>query len=398
MLVKKRIAFVVLVLLVVVSSLLLSVNFAAGPTITVNNCNENSILSFASEYNESAMNCRICNNGRNHYYVNGDKGIYKIGEDKNSSLFFDEKGICYVACNSDYVYAIKGGEIIQLTHRGNIVKRVEIGNISGIYAAEDAVLYTDDKYNILDAENLAEMSIKDFLKYPKVSKIADYKIVSGDKYTIVSKAPVFEENFSDLSSFIGTVFVDDNKIINLTSDTIIGHTDDYFLKYAGFNTNLVVKDIAEGVEFYDFHRTDIRHITAENDLLISFSSVYSDKSFLKFFYISPNKYKGGSDCAEEKTLFFHSYDEASIINCNNSEAVTYKTMSGEKIIYINAKKMITYHKGEYITYSVDTWEKINSCPADEIKKGGKYTFEACGGYIFVFDDKTREMIDTIEIP
>lgn len=398
MLVKKRIAFVVLVLLVVVSSLLLSVNFAAGPTITVNNCNENSILSFASEYNESAMNCRICNNGRNHYYVNGDKGIYKIGEDKNSSLFFDEKDICYVACNSDYVYAIKGGEIIQLTHRGNIVKRVEIGNISGIYAAEEAVLYTDDKYNILDAENLAEMSIKDFLKYPKVSKIADYKIVSGDKYTIVSKAPVFEENFSDLSSFIGTVFVDDNKIINLTSDTIIGHTDDYFLKYAGFNTNLVVKDIAEGVEFYDFHRTDIRHITAENDFLISFSSVYSDKSFLKFFYISPNKYKGGSDCAEEKTLFFHSYDEASIINCNNSEAVTYKTMSGEKIIYINAKKMITYHKGEYITYSVDTWEKINSRSADEIKKGGKYTFEACGGYIFVFDDKTGEMIDTIEIP
>ncbi len=398
MLVKKRIAFVVLVLLVVVSSLLLSVNFAVGPTITVNNCNENSILSFASEYNESAMNCKICNNGRNHYYVNGDKGIYKIGEDKNSSLFFDEKGICYVACNSDYVYAVKDGEIIQLTHRGNIVKRAEIGDISGIYAAEEAVLYTDDKYNILDAENLAEMSIKDFLKNPKVSKIADYKIVSGDKYTIVSKAPVFEENFSDLSSFIGTVFIDDNRIINLTSDTIIGHTDDYFLKYAGFNTNLVVKDIAEEVEFDKFHRTDIRHITAENDLLISFSSIYSDKSFLKFFYISPNKYKGGSDCAEEKTLFFHSYDEASIINCNNSEAVTYKTMSGEKIIYINAKKMITYHKGEYITYSVDTWKKINSCPANEIKNGGKYTFETCGDYIFVFDDKTKEMIDTIDIP
>jgi hypothetical protein len=304
MLVKKRIAFVVLVLLVVVSSLLLSVNFAVGPTITVNNCNENSILSFASEYNESAMNCRICNNGRNHYYVNGDKGIYKIGEDKNSSLFFDEKGICYVACNSNYVYAVKDGEIIQLTHRGNIVKRAEIGDISGIYAAEEAVMYTDDKYNILDAENLAEMPIKDFLKNPKVSKIADYKIVSSDKYTIVSKALVFEENFSDLSSFIGTVFIDDNRIINLTSDTIIGHTDDYFLKYAGFNTNLVVKDIAEEVEFDKFHRTDIRHITAENDLLISFSSVYSDKSFLKFFYISPNKYKGGSDCAEEKLYSF----------------------------------------------------------------------------------------------
>jgi hypothetical protein len=81
----------------------------------------------------------------------------------NISLFFDEKGICYVACNSDYVYAVKDGEMIQLTHRGNIVKRAEIGDISGIYAAEEAVLYTDDKYNIVDAENLAEMSIKDFL-------------------------------------------------------------------------------------------------------------------------------------------------------------------------------------------------------------------------------------------
>ncbi len=397
MLVKKRIAFVVLVLLVVVSSLLLSVNFAVGPTITVNNCNENSILSFASEYNESAMNCRICNNGRNHYYVNGDKGIYKIGEDKNSSLFFDEKGICYVACNSDYVYAAKNDEIIQLTHQGEVVKRSEIGDISGIYAAEEAVLYTDDKYNILDAENLAEMSIKDFLKNPKVSKIADYKIVSGDKYTIVSKAPIFEEDFSDISSFIGTVFSDDNRIINLTSDEIIGRTDDYFLKYVGYNTNLVIKDISEKVEFANSAITDIKHITVENNLLISFSSLYSDKSLLKLFYLSPNKYRGGSNCAEENSLFFHSFDEASIINCKNSEASTYKTLSGEKIVYINSEKMITYYNGEYITYSVDEWKKINSCLADEIKKGGKYTFETCGDYIFVFDDDTEEMIDRIKV-
>lgn len=35
--------------------------------------------------------------------------------------------------------------------------------------------------------------------------------------------------------------------------------------------------------------------------------------------------------------------------------------------------------------------------ADELKDGGKYTFEACGEYVFVFDDDTGECINRIKI-
>ena len=110
--------------------------------------------------------------------------------------------------------------------------------------------------------------------------------------------------------------------------------------------------IAQNVEKLRSSKTYF-HGKTDDDYVVSdpmytyfvFNAVCTIALFLKFFYISPNKYKGGSDCAEEKTLFFHSYDEASIINCNNSEAVTYKTMSGEKIIYINydTRRKITFN-------------------------------------------------------
>ena len=35
--------------------------------------------------------------------------------------------------------------------------------------------------------------------------------------------------------------------------------------------------------------------------------------------------------------------------------------------------------------------------ADELKDGGKYYFEVCCGYVFVFDDNTGECINRIKI-
>ena len=77
--------------------------------------------------------------------------------------------------------------------------------------------------------------------------------------------------------------------------------------------------------------------------------------------------------------------------------VKLQTHSGEKVIYLDNKKAITYYKKKYIFYSIDSWKKIKSIDADEIKNYGFYTFESCGDYIFIFDDNTGGLINRISI-
>ncbi len=61
----------------------------------------------------------------------------------------------------------------------------------------------------------------------------------------------------------------------------------------------------------------------------------------------------------------------------------------------NVPSKIMQLNGEYLTYSIDTWEVISEQSADEI--GGSYTFETCGDYVFVFDDNSGELLNTIDI-
>lgn len=80
--------------------------------------------------------------------------------------------------------------------------------------------------------------------------------------------------------------------------------------------------------------------------------------------------------------------------CITSE---YKTKIKERILYADAEKAITYYKNNYLTYSLDNWEKIKSQQAKEIKPGGSYTFETFNNYIFVFDDNSDKLINIIDI-
>ena len=53
----------------------------------------------------------------------------------------------------------------------------------------------------------------------------------------------------------------------------------------------------------------------------------------------------------------------------------------------------------------DKWQEIfhrlttshRRLTVDEIKEGGSYTFESCGDYIFVFDNNSGELLNTINI-
>lgn len=69
----------------------------------------------------------------------------------------------------------------------------------------------------------------------------------------------------------------------------------------------------------------------------------------------------------------------------------------ERVIGISADHVVTYYKGKYLTYSRDGWKVVSEQKAGDIKKDGKYYFETCGEYVFVFDDDTGECINRIKI-
>lgn len=96
-------------------------------------------------------------------------------------------------------------------------------------------------------------------------------------------------------------------------------------------------------------------------------------------------------------LEYHYHDTYVKVNTADFKVQRHKTKKFERIIYADDNKVMTYYNGKYLTYSADDWKVTDEKKADEIKNDGKYTFEACGEYVFVFDDDTGECINRVEI-
>ncbi len=94
----------------------------------------------------------------------------------------------------------------------------------------------------------------------------------------------------------------------------------------------------------------------------------------------------------------HKNDNLCIYDIQNHElSAVYKTHRHERIIYADDYKAVTYYKGKYLFRSLDDWSITSKLPADEIKRGGSYTFDSCGDYIFVFDTESGELLNKVNI-
>ena len=94
----------------------------------------------------------------------------------------------------------------------------------------------------------------------------------------------------------------------------------------------------------------------------------------------------------------HKNDNLCIYDTQNHQlSAVYKTHSHERIIYADDYKAVTYYKGKYLFRSLDDWSITSKLPADEIKRGGSYTFDSCGDYIFVFDTESGELLNKVNI-
>ena len=74
-----------------------------------------------------------------------------------------------------------------------------------------------------------------------------------------------------------------------------------------------------------------------------------------------------------------------------------KVVAPRKIIGINDSRYIAFEDGKLLVCDNKTSEKLDEYSLDGVKEKGKYTFETCGEYVFVFDDYTGECINRIKV-
>ena len=74
-----------------------------------------------------------------------------------------------------------------------------------------------------------------------------------------------------------------------------------------------------------------------------------------------------------------------------------KVVAPRKIIGINDSCFVAFEDGKLLVFDNKTLEKLDEHKLDGVKEKGKYTFETCGEYVFVFDDNTGECINRIKI-
>ncbi len=128
-----------------------------------------------------------------------------------------------------------------------------------------------------------------------------------------------------------------------------------------------------------------------------FTVSYCDDKTLAFAVTAINKEPGASfpDPSELKNHGCDSVFTYDVQSRERKEKHDFRTF--ERVIGISADHVVTYYKGKYLTYSRDGWKVVSEQKTGEIKKDGKYYFETCGEYVFVFDDDTGECINRIKI-
>ena len=389
---KKRIIIIIFVFILLLGLFFLIFNLRKGPTIIVNNCNGSYIT-----------NSKICNNENDYYYVDNKGRIHHLNND-NEIILNNDFDFKYISCNSHFLYATTKNKVLKLSFEGEVVNEIDTdlidhfyNEIFGIQANEKCIICSlgSDSYIFLDLNTLNSKNINEFMEGGKNAQSENVDIYSDSSINLVHL--LGDINMSK-PNYSGGIIVGDKTVLlgPLGTNRIIGLADKACIKSCSTINSTTLIDLISGQE-YSIDKTDIRHITLADDRIIAFTSSYSDGwgQALSFPYYEYSNLDEGF--INELPLRLHKYDTITFINPLSGEEKNIKTKSGEKVIYLDDKKAITFHKDEYHHYYIDDWKEYKSERAKEINSHSVYRFETCGDYVFVFDKNYSELLNKISI-
>ncbi|WP_297960869.1 hypothetical protein [uncultured Ruminococcus sp.] len=366
---RKKLFFIFLsgFVIIALSIYLLSTHYSNNTIITVNN-----------NYNYNHM-CSIINE---YYYVKGND-VYN----KNGKKVIEELKSPLICAYDNSLYVYSDNSLMRFDNNMNMSEKYEVGAeilsfgikdsfFCGIDKELEPYIFALDSSEPLQYTSLNNSFNKSYLKYYETDGL---KIISSDH--------------DNNTAFKSSAIVSNDSIItryrNEYGEYIIHNNATELIASSALNTSeptLVKLSYKTG----EGSRSDILSGYYPEDI-----SAINQKIVFIGIRIPSDPHKNIEDmcCVKE-----HISDIIAVIDANDMRIEKeYKTKKGERILYADTEKAVTYYRGKYITYSTKNWKKIDSHKASEIKKDGSYTFETCGNYIFVFDDNTGKVINKISI-
>ena len=304
-----------------------------------------------------------------------------------------------VTANDEFVFfspSVDSKKIVQIDYLGNVLKTYDVSyDIHDMYFVDDIlyVLYYSDAdmrydikaYSIDDMKpiDLDDSQYDHNINFEKDNYAADFHIIDNcDHYYLKATDKNGKTIFCNVYSKENAkqIFLSATNIaVSLYENKLVL----FPLKSGKLNCGYII-NIDDGK-------------IVESNIAIDIDYSYQPIKQIDEYIITATQYphpaKGFSNNISEQVKG----DSIIIWDSRSLRAEEKKTKDHERIIYFDENVVITYCDRKYITYSLDTWKVLKEQPADGIKNGGSYTFETCGDYIFVFDDNSGELINTISI-
>ncbi|MCR5601275.1 MAG: hypothetical protein K6G33_11110 [Ruminococcus sp.] len=338
---------------------------------------DNITISIDNDYSKN----HICFIGKDYYYTIGDS----ISKNNNEILTKSFKSPLICSCDN-YLYVYSDNFLMKFDN-DLLSEQYDIGREIRAFGIKNNIFCGIDKDFspcIIELDTMKEMTIspetisfdKSYLNY---SEFDNFKVISSEH--------------DDSQYLKSCAIIYNGEIIARCK----GEYGEFIIHTKG--EELIVSSALNTSE-PDIEKLD--YSTRENLQSDIFGGYFpeialEEKSKITFIGVSASSNPNISieDCLADK---YHQSDIVAVINSDDMKIEKrHETKKGERILYADSEKAVTYYHGKYITRSLKDWKKLNSQKASEIKKYGKYSFDACGDYVFVFDENTGKLLNKIPI-
>lgn len=312
-----------------------------------------------------------------NYYYTCDSSVFN--QDKQQILEKKSNNIL-ISATDDLLYVYDKDEILKYSTELSLLSRKDFNYDIQAFSIIDnymVCISTENNVIIFDGNNFS------FIAEYDIEKMNDMEIIKDNN----TKLNICKETSRSLSIFIfnenksfnyrvkkGCYFWNINSSIGYVSSSF-NSSYTWYEKFDYPNKSsikrLVLPEYYQPVQMKEFDKNKLVYVGTHTK-----DNPYNELSWQKYHI---------SDCIE-------------VINKENmSVEKRFDSKKYERILYADLDKAITFYKESYVVHNMDDWSVIEKMPADEIKKGGTYTFEQCGEYIFVFDGDSGELLNKIKI-
>lgn len=345
---------------------------------------------------------------QNTYFYYDSERIYMREGKKEAQKILDIQDVIGLAADNEYIYILQKNRLLKVTYNGLVCsERDALKNITNIFIYQKYLYIGDGRtITILGKDSLVEVNRKGLIKRQcelqtfdgiiKVQYIGDLCIVKNYNSEILIN-PSSSEVLLNKKCEPVELFYNENVYSTLYDNplVILRHEKNKISRF----------EMPESNEYFIPINSSSK---VDGDKLIlvgqyNQSNRNNISGFKEIIYklLTGSKLLTGQHGGERNInseLLHHTFDCVYVYDLSSNKLLNhYKTNQGERIIYADEEKIMTYYNHYLITYSTGEWNILDKKEASYINNVGTCFFELCGCKIFIFDEKYK-LLSTVDVP